>query len=292
MDTKSLEYFIALYRCKNMHKAAEDLFLTQQGLSRAVTRLEKEFDVQLFERGPYGVYPTKAGDRFYEYALQQLAALGEIRRELKSISQGKERLRIACSYGVLHILYPHIQAFIRAHPEVEVCVTERTDQETDECLADGSAQIGFCVAGKGQEAFAACPVFQGQVVLLVYEGHPFWDRKSVLLSELKGEKIIIVGEKFHLYSMFRDKCLEQGFLPDIAVGAAEISLCHSLCRMKEGLAVTVDFLLERGTEGVRAVPFSEEGLSWNVVMAVQKDHKMTEGMKLFRSFITKRLKCC
>ncbi|MDO4331293.1 MAG: LysR family transcriptional regulator [Eubacteriales bacterium] len=54
MDTKSLEYFIALYRCKNMHKAAEDLFLTQQGLSQAVTRLEKECGAQLFERGPHG----------------------------------------------------------------------------------------------------------------------------------------------------------------------------------------------------------------------------------------------
>ena len=43
MNTNYLKYFITLYRTKNMHKAAEELYISQQGLSRIIQSLEKEW---------------------------------------------------------------------------------------------------------------------------------------------------------------------------------------------------------------------------------------------------------
>ena len=36
MDDKQLKNFMKLYELRNMHKAAEELFISQQGLSKSI----------------------------------------------------------------------------------------------------------------------------------------------------------------------------------------------------------------------------------------------------------------
>ena len=70
MDTNAIDSFIALYETRNMHKAADRLFITQQGLSRVIRNLETEWETVLFERSSGGMIPTRAGDYFYGEALR------------------------------------------------------------------------------------------------------------------------------------------------------------------------------------------------------------------------------
>lgn len=89
MDTNAIESFIVLYETKNMHKAAERLYISQQGLSRIIRNLEKEWETVLFERFSGGMIPTKAGDFFYQEALKLRKQLVDMRHTIACMNSGK-----------------------------------------------------------------------------------------------------------------------------------------------------------------------------------------------------------
>ena len=72
MDTKDLRCFRQVYEDRSINQAAKQLFITPQGLSRIITKLEGELQAPLFERTPTGMVPTESGHYFYEHSLEIL----------------------------------------------------------------------------------------------------------------------------------------------------------------------------------------------------------------------------
>ncbi len=61
MDTKDIRGFIRSFELRSINKAAGDLFISPQGLGKAINRLEAELGVKLFDRTPNGLVPTESG---------------------------------------------------------------------------------------------------------------------------------------------------------------------------------------------------------------------------------------
>lgn len=68
MRIEYLRYFLAVAECGSISQAAEKLYITQQGLSRIIGALEKEFGVALFLRSNNGIRLTDAGLRAVAWA--------------------------------------------------------------------------------------------------------------------------------------------------------------------------------------------------------------------------------
>ena len=69
MNSKDLEYVLAISRTKNFSKAAELLFISQPALSQYITRLEQHLGVQLFFRSRLQVALTTAGTTFVNHGI-------------------------------------------------------------------------------------------------------------------------------------------------------------------------------------------------------------------------------
>lgn len=67
MDLRQIEFFLKLYEEKNFTKASQKLYISQQGLSKSIYKLEKELGFLLFERSVKGVVPTEHANRLYQY---------------------------------------------------------------------------------------------------------------------------------------------------------------------------------------------------------------------------------
>ena len=72
MDLKQLEYIIAIADYGNITKAAEALFITQSGLNQQLIRLEKELNIQLFERNKRHLHLTQAGEIYVNHAREMI----------------------------------------------------------------------------------------------------------------------------------------------------------------------------------------------------------------------------
>lgn len=63
MTFTQIEYFLALTKSLNMTEAARHLYITQPTLSRQISAMEEDMDVQLFYRTKGRLQLTPAGEQ-------------------------------------------------------------------------------------------------------------------------------------------------------------------------------------------------------------------------------------
>ena len=84
MSAEQRRYFCALCAEGNITRAAEKLYLSRQGLSRSMNRLEECVGARLFHRGKRGVELTDAGAALWRHVAEEdrawEALLAELRR--------------------------------------------------------------------------------------------------------------------------------------------------------------------------------------------------------------------
>ena len=79
MDIKDLQYFHVVYEERSINRAAGKLFISSQGLSKIILKLEEELKTTLFERSKKGVRPTESAVFLYEKAEEIIRQYEEIR---------------------------------------------------------------------------------------------------------------------------------------------------------------------------------------------------------------------
>jgi len=104
MSHVRLSYFLAVYEQKTINKAAAELGISQQALSKSIAKLESALKVDLFERTPVGVQPTIFGDRLAERARVILAEAEIAASELEALRgyrSGMVRLGVGPSLAAI-----------------------------------------------------------------------------------------------------------------------------------------------------------------------------------------------
>ena len=90
MNLLHLKYAAEVAKTKSISKAAENLFMGQPNLSRAIKELEDSLGITIFSRTTKGITITPDGEEFLQYAkkiLSQVDAVEEIYRNGKTHTQ-------------------------------------------------------------------------------------------------------------------------------------------------------------------------------------------------------------
>ena len=74
MNQKQMQYFVTVYETQNIQAAADQLFVTRQGVSKVIRLLETELGQVLFARSSKGVMPTDyaVGSTFFNSDTQEV----------------------------------------------------------------------------------------------------------------------------------------------------------------------------------------------------------------------------
>ncbi len=78
MNTQHLKYVIEVERTSSISQAAENLYMGQPSLSKAIKELEDSLEFTIFERTSKGVKPTQKGIKFLSYARNVLSQLDKM----------------------------------------------------------------------------------------------------------------------------------------------------------------------------------------------------------------------
>ncbi len=125
METRLLEYFVAVADERNVTAAAGRLFAAQSTVSAGLASLERELGVRLFERSTKAVRPTAEGEALLAHARAVLAGVETLRGVASESGTGVRGLvRIGTFAGLRVIDLPEILGRLRrSHPLVDVRVT-------------------------------------------------------------------------------------------------------------------------------------------------------------------------
>lgn len=286
MNIKELESFLCIAASGSITKAATNMYISPQGLSSLVKKIEKELNVTLLERSANGVMLNAYGKLLLDKAKIILNTYEELQNginNLKRLEHGM--IRMVSAYGVLRRLTPDfIFEFMKQNPELHLDYMEFPDNYIDEMVFEEKADIGFAIGPVDNEKFESSFLYEEEVMLLVRVDDELASCDKISLKDIKGRKFIVESNMFKVHTIFVNKCRKYGFEPNIIFGTSGYSLCHKLCAEGKGISLTLKSnCVDMKNAELITIPF-EEDFKWQIYMIIKKQKQIEKNIEQLIQF--------
>lgn len=193
MNFNQLEYIVAVDTHRNFARAADECGIAQSTLSKEIQRLEKEFNVMIFDRSRRPVVPTMKG---IDLLLQAKKILIE-QEQFKNIALKKNnRPRGNFRLGVLPGLAPYMiplftQQLSQKYPELNLKIFEIGQKEMIEYFETESLDGAITISPFLKEGFYEDPLFEERFVLYINLNHPLAASPVVNWNDIPLDELIL-----------------------------------------------------------------------------------------------------
>lgn len=152
MEHRQLVHFLAVLDSGSLTAAARRVGLTQQALSKSLSRFESELGGKLFEREARGMTATRLGESIAEYARDIIASAGKL-RHTASAALGLERGRLVVGLSPISaasLLGERLTRFAENYPNIRIDVEGGIDRDFVAALHRGELDIALSSQVGGQ----------------------------------------------------------------------------------------------------------------------------------------------
>ena len=125
----ALRTFEAVARNESFTRAAEELFVTEPAVSRAIKLLEDHFQTQLFDRQPRGLALTAEAKVLLPTVQASLGAIADVSQELYRASERPSLRLLVTPHVSAYWLMPRLRGFLRSHPELDLHISSSVEME-------------------------------------------------------------------------------------------------------------------------------------------------------------------
>lgn len=242
MNSRQLQYAIALAEIRNFSQLAEKLNITQSALSKQILSLEKDLGIKLFDRATNPLTLTPAGEFFIQQAKDLLYKEKQLLHVLESFRSGeKGRLVIGISPFRCTYLIPNIVKKVRDRfPGVQIVLHEIGSDTLRKEAAEGTYDFAIVNLPVNDSLLEITPIETDTLVLVVPK------ELASLLPKQNGEldfsmcrslPFIIVGQNQEMRQIFDKLCVSADFSPHIAAEVVGLTTAWALAR--EGVGATL-----------------------------------------------------
>lgn len=154
MNFTQLKYALEIEKTRSITKAAQNLYMSQPNLSKAVKELEGEIGTKIFLRSAKGVEITKNGVEFLAYArtiVAQMEALEAIYKPHTSETLSLNFCMPRATY--ISIAFTDFLNQIGPENHISINLRERNSQDTINYVADGEADFGVIRVQEAYESY-------------------------------------------------------------------------------------------------------------------------------------------
>ena len=293
MNLVVLHYYRTVCRAGSIAKAAEQLSLSRQALSKSILSLENEVGLRLFTRKSSGIEPTPAGEILCRHAGLLLRGWEDAMEELEPLRREQKAL-LRVGYGQMaYNLWEagHAEAFAQAHPEVrfsyEIAPPDQLFLHFEEGKLDLIVSSDFA---RSKDTF--CVLLQRLPhCILLRSDDPLAQAKALCLQDLAGRTIFL--NPGHLLSenirrAFRAMGIEADFRP--FPSHDPLTLLHTI---RNSRAIYFDsmlrFIYRDLMEGLTTVPFLYEGpfglASHDIFAIARREQKANPTLRQYISYL-------
>lgn len=195
METRDIEYILAVAAHGGIGRAAEALGISQPALTKAVQRVEAQAGLPLFERTANGMAATYAGTRFLERARRIQLEYEDGIKEMLGIRTGEQGiLRVGYSPSIPgNVMLGACRQLVRERPVARLRLRRRLARDLLDLLAAGDLDMAVAPTPSGALAatFAVQPLFDDRLVVVADEGHALLRRRKLRLADLADQEWLL-----------------------------------------------------------------------------------------------------
>lgn len=196
MNLQQLYYFQKIAECQQYTLAAEELHVTQATLSYAISNLEHELNVRLFDRKGKHIVLTPCGKAYLSCVRDALQALDRGATMVKNLSSPSKAI-IKLSYlESLKQLVPNLVADLCAldpEPQLRFDLAHYTAPIIEQLLIRREIDLGISSAPVTEGISSHLIGYQDNV-LVISKQHPWANADSIPLSALDGHPFIAYSQ--------------------------------------------------------------------------------------------------
>jgi len=191
---KQLRLLIALDDRGSLHKAAEQIAISQSGATKALHEVESLLGMPLFERQPKGLVANEMGRCMIRYARLIHSDVEHLREEMLSIMQGQGgRLSVGVIMGAVPLLTRALTELRLKQPQLSVEVVENTSAALLGLLDQGRLDLAICRTSVGQRtsAYDCIELSEEPLAVVASKDHPLALAGEVQLSQLSDYRWVV-----------------------------------------------------------------------------------------------------
>lgn len=210
LELVQLEQLAAFAKYGTLSRAAEELHMSQPTLTRAMQKLEREFDVPLFCRTRNKLEFNETGKLAADYAGKILDQIQDMLRLVRSFDRANRTLSIGACAPMPMLLF--VQNATRLYPNMAITSELKKTEMLESGIKDGTYQIiilpykleneDVCCQECGTESLSfALPV-----------DHPLANSKGLHMQDLDGENMLLYSDIGFWHELHKQKMPHSRFL--------------------------------------------------------------------------------
>ncbi len=174
MDLRDIRTFLAVADARSFLKAADQLFISRQAISKTIRNLENELEVELFVRNQRGAMLTPAGIFLYSKASTLVAEFDKLKTDTMNVNRSyRPIIRVSMTQGV----YSHFADALfgygeRYRNELELRINSCLETETGTLLADRKAEAVLSFTRPAGSIGVVTELLTSRIVFLIHKDNP------------------------------------------------------------------------------------------------------------------------
>ena len=188
---RQLEIFVAISRTESVSRASEALSLSQSATSTALSELERQFDLQLFDRVGKSLRINETGQQLLPRAVELLDRAKEIENLLQGHA-GFGHMRIGATLTVGNYLATILIArYLQEHPESRIQLKVHNTSTIVQQIANHELDLGLIEGDCNHADIEVQPWIAEELVVFSAPNHPLASQRKVSLEQLLQEDWIL-----------------------------------------------------------------------------------------------------
>lgn len=273
LKLKDLRYLVAVAEQRHFGRAAARCFVSQPTLSAQLKKLEDNLGVQLIERAPNNVSLTEAGEQVVARARRIIEASDEVVALAASQREPLAgRLRVALLPTIGPYLLPHVMRAVRkALPRLELRLYEYQTAPLLAKLHGGELDLGILALPVELAGLESRELYREAFVVALPEKHPLAAREALRVTDLEGEKLLLLEEGHCLRDQALEVCSRAGIADSEDFRGTSLETLRQMVAAGAGVTLLPE-LASRGAYGgargvairpfVRPAPLRQIGAVW------------------------------
>jgi DNA-binding transcriptional LysR family regulator len=255
--------------------AAEEIGITQSGISQSIKQLEAVLDTRFLVRHRDGVTTTDLGRAALVDARAALQAIERLRQSAaKGLQSGHVRIGSVSSVAA-RLLPGSLAEFRRLYPGISVDLIEGSDSEVCEWVENKIVDLGL--SGETTPTLLPTVIAKDDFALVVGSKHILAKRRGVRLSDLKHEpfRMSTSGCEPAIRRLFKKAKID----PSIAFRVRDPAALTNLVAQGLGVTIMPRLAIPAGTRSVVCLPI-EPRQARRIVALTQKSHNKMPAIDL------------
>ena len=294
LTLKQIDYALAVGKNLHFKKAADECYVSPSTLSNAITELETQLGVKIFERNNKKVIVTSLGQEILEKAQQIRLEVQNIYELVQNKSNG---LSHHISLGIIPTISPYFLPLIlpkiqKEFPDLNLKIEEGQSGLLTQKVREGDLDMAILALPYELNGLRSLKFWEEDFYWVSHDQNKLAGRSEIKASELEQSQLMLLEDGHCLKDHILDAC-NISSSSKYSLKASSLNTLIQLVKGKMGTTLVPKMALKEligNKKGLAISHLNEAGPHREIALIIRENYAGIESAKLLGNFFQERLK--